>query len=399
MFGDFFFCLRAFDIPVSLDEWLSFQRALDLGLHGSSLAGFYELARMVLVKSESDFDAFDQAFLLYFKSIEPNRDLPQQIRTWLEAPIAPGELDRAAADAQYGGLDLSALRELLEERLRTQTERHDGGSHWIGTGGTSPFGNAGYNPNGFRLGGESRSRSALQVAARREYQDFRKDVTLDVRQFQMAFRRLRQLTAREDGPRDELDLDGTIRATCDNAGHLKLVFDRPRDNQVKLLLLFDSGGSMGPYAALCARLFQAAHRSSHFKGLRTYYFHNCVYERLFTTPACDRRDSDGTEQVLSDLAPDWKVIFVGDAAMAPTELLQPGGCVDYFHFNERPGIEYLRRFTGRFSHLIWLNPLAEERWERGYGSLSISLVRRELPMFPLTLAGLDAGLRRLMASR
>jgi uncharacterized protein with von Willebrand factor type A (vWA) domain len=399
MFTDFFFCLRAFGVAVSLDEWLTLQQGLDLGLHGSSLGGFYELARMTLVKSESDFDAFDQAFAFYFRGVEPVGELPEALRAWLESPITPEEWDRAAADARYAGLSLEELRAMLEDRLRRQTERHDGGSYWIGTGGTSPFGNSGYNPNGLRLGGESRSRSALQVAGSREYRDFRRDAALDVRQFQMAFRRLRQLTAREDGPKDELALDETIRATCDNAGHLKLVFTRPRDNQVKLLLLFDSGGSMSPYISLCARLFQAAHQSNHFKDLRTYYFHNCVYERLYTTPACFGRDSESTAQLIANLSPDWKVIFIGDGAMAPSELLDRGGGGGFFDRHEESGLAWLRRFTGKYSHLIWLNPLPQGSWERGFGSFTIERIRRELAMYPLTLEGLDAGLRKLMASR
>jgi uncharacterized protein with von Willebrand factor type A (vWA) domain len=399
MFTDFFYFLRARGLKVSLEEWMSLLRAMELGLHGAGLSGFYALARAVLVKSEADYDRFDQAFAEYFKDVRTFEELPREVRDWLARPIAPRPCDQEAVDRRFAGLDLDTLRRMLANRLREQRERHDGGSHWVGTGGTSPFGNSGYNPAGIRIDGEGRHASAVQVAAQRHYRDFRQDATLDMRQFQMAFRRLRRLSSREEGPRDELRLEDTIRATCDSGGKLKLVFGRSRENAVKLLLLFDSGGSMWPYAHLCGRLFQAAHQSSHFRELRTYYFHNCVYDLLFTTPDCRDRDSVGTGALLAGLSPEWKVIVVGDGAMAVSELTAPGGCIDYWRYNRQPGLWWIRRLAGEFPALVWFNPVPRDRWTCVRGWRSLELLRREISMFPLTLEGLDEGLRHLMAPR
>jgi uncharacterized protein with von Willebrand factor type A (vWA) domain len=399
VFTDFFYFLRSHGLKISISEWLTFVEALEKGLHGSSLTGFYELARMILIKSESDFDRFDQAFLEFFQGIQSYEQLPQEIMDWLSDAKKQRAFDKAAVDSLFSGLDLKEIRRMLEERIKEQDVRHDGGNYWIGTGGTSLFGHSGYNPTGIRIGGAGRNRSAIQVASRREFQDFRRDTTLSIRQFQMAFRRLRQLNSQGEGPKDELQLEKTVRSTCENAGHLKLEFDRPRNNNVRLLLLFDSGGSMWPYAQLCGRLFHAAHQSNHFKMLRIFYFHNCIYERLFTTPGCLYGDSLPTESLLNALSPEWKVIFVGDGAMALSELTEKGGSIDYYHYNEQPGLYWIRRFTSRYPHLVWLNPLSEKSWPLVYGSWSIRLLQKELPMFPLTLDGLDAGLKRLMAAR
>ena len=398
MFTDFFYFLRASGLKVSLNEWMSLMEAMHLGLHDSSLTGFYYLCRAVLVKSESDFDKFDRAFLEFFRDVKTIEDLPQELLDWLSTPIKTREYDKDEVDRRFAGLDLQRIREMLEERLKEQDERHDGGSKWVGTGGTSPFGNSGYAPIGIRVGGEGRHQNAVQVAAQRQYQDFRRDTTLDIRQFQMAFRRLRQLSSRNEGPKDELQLEPTIQATCDNAGHLKLVFDRPRTNDLKLLLLFDSGGSMWPYTQLCSQLFRAAHQSNHFKALKTYYFHNCPYETLALTPDFWRSESVDTEKLLNGLSPDWRVILVGDGAMALSELTDKGGCIDYYHYNAQPGIYYIRLLAKRFPHLVWLNPMPERSWDYIHGRSSIALLRQEVPMFPLSIDGLDRALKRLMVS-
>lgn len=399
MFTEFFYYLRACGLKISLNEWMSLLEAMRLGLHDSSLTGFYDLSRMILIKSESDFDRFDRAFLEFFKDVKSFEELPQELLDWLRTPIAPRDYDRAAVDRRFAGLDLETIRKMLEERLREQHERHDGGSKWVGTGGTSPFGNSGYAPTGIRVGGQSRHRNAVQVAASRQFRDFRRDVTLDIRQFQMAFRRLRQLSNRTDGPKDELQLDKTIRATCENAGHLKLEFDRPRINEVRLLLLFDTGGSMWPYTQLCSQLFRAAHQSNHFKELRTYYFHNCPYEVLYENERYWSGEGISTDRLVRELSPQWKVIFVGDGAMAVSELLDRGGCVDYYHYNDKPGIEWIRRFTAKFPHLVWLNPIPESSWPYAHGRTTIQLLRGEVEMFPLSLDGLDGALRKLMVKR
>lgn len=400
MFTGFFYALRRYGLDVSLNEWLTLMEALKLGLHGSQLTDFYELARCILAKSEADFDRFDLAFAEYFHDVESVQELPAEFLDWLAEAIQQREFDKDEVDARFGGgLDLEELKKMLAERLAEQTERHDGGGKWVGTGGTSPFGHGGYNPAGIRIGGPGRQRSAVQVAAERDYRDFRQDSALELRQFQMAFRKLRNLTVKGDGPKDELQLDETIQSTCDNGGFLKLEFDRPRKSDVRLLVLFDSGGSMWSYSRLCSRLFHAVHESSHFKELKTFYFHNCVYDDLFTTPNCWYQESADTKNVLQGLNASWKILFVGDGAMAPSELLNRGGSLDYYRANKEPGLTWLRRFAQKSVHTAWLNPVPQEQWEYIWGSQTIRLIRREIPMFPLTIDGLDAALHHLMAPR
>ena len=397
MFTDFFYLLRLRGLKVSPQEWQTLLRGLELNLHGSSLTGFYYLARAVLVHTEADFDRFDQVFLEYFKNVQTFEELPKELEDWLSKPIDPVEYDPAKLTNQ--GLDIETIRQMLEERIRQQTSRHDGGTHWVGTGGASPFGNSGYYPGGIRVGGEGRNRSALQVAGERNFKDFREDAVLETRQFQMAFRRLRQFSALEEGPKDELQLDDTIKETGDNAGRLRLVFGRPRRNTVKLLMLFDSGGSMWGYSSLCANLFKAVSKESKFKDLKTYYFHNCFYDYLYTTPSCHHASSVETEWVLGQLGEDYKVIVVGDGAMAPYELLSPGGCSDYYSYNKEPGIDWIEKFTRRYRKMIWLNPVRPAYWESGYGSETIRLIKNKVSMYPLTLEGLQDGLKYLMHAR
>lgn len=394
MFIDFFYALRAGGLAVSPDQWLCLMEALEKGLAGNSLMEFYYLCRNVLVSTEADYDKFDMAFAGYFQGIETVDALPEELMEWLSS----GELERDPYDRpdwarEYG---LNQLREMFRERLSEQTEKHDGGSYWIGTGGTSPMGHGGYNPAGIRVGGYSRHRSAVQVAGDRSFRDFRQDTSLDTRQFQMAFRKLRQFSTRVDCARTELDVDGTIQATCDNGGLLKLVYERPRKNTVKLLLLLDSGGSMSAYSRLVNQLFAAVHQSTHLKDLKTYYFHNCVYDQLFTNPACRRGEWVDTDWVFGNLDSEYKVIFVGDGAMSPYELLAAGGNQDWYCYNEEPGIVWLQKFSQRYKKCIWLNPIKEDRWQWTYGSRTIQDIRKAFPMFELTLDGLDAGIRRLL---
>lgn len=398
MFTDFFYLLRLHGMKVSFNEWMTLMEALEKGLHQSSLTGFYYLARAILVKTEADFDKFDGTFLEYFRDVE-QKEIPKELLDWLSKPKEQKEFSKEDVDAAFGGMSPEDIRKMLEQRLKEQTERHDGGNHWVGTGGTSLFGNSGYNPNGFRVGGESTRRSALQVAAERNYRDFREDKALEMRQFQMAFRRLRQFSTKDTGPKDVLDLDATIRETCDNAGSLSLVFGRPRKNTVKLLMLFDSGGSMWPYSQLCTQLFQSAVKSNHFKDLKVWYFHNCFYDYLYNSPSCYTYDSVNTEWVLDNIKSDYKVIVVGDASMAPYELLSKGGCNDYYHYNETPGIDWIRRVNARYEKMIWLNPTSPEYWERGYGSETVKIVKNTIPMYHLSVSGLEAGLKYLISGK
>ncbi|MEL4106603.1 VWA containing CoxE family protein [Oscillospiraceae bacterium WX1] len=397
MFTSFFYLLRAKGLKVSTQEWFALLRGLQLGLHRSSLTGFYYLARATLVKTEADFDAFDLAFIEYFEGIKSYDDLPEDLLNWLSIS-GDGDFD-ADAFADLPQLDLEALRQKLEGRTEEEHESHDGDSMFLGTGGASPFGNSGDKPGGIRIGGVSKRQSALQVAGARRYLDFREDNVLEDRQFQMAFRSLRQFSANEDGPKDELKLEETISETSENAGRLKLVFGRPRRNSVKLLVLFDSGGSMLSYAKLCGSLFQAANKSNHFKDLKTYYFHNCFYDRLYTTPACTEAHSVETEWVLQNLKSDYRVIVVGDAAMAPTELLRPGGAIDNRHPNQEPGIEWIRRFRKKFDKMIWLNPVEQATLDEERGSMTMRRIKEEVPMYHLSVGGLQAGLKSLIAAR
>lgn len=395
MFLEFFYLLRAKGLDVSINEWMTLIEALDKGLADSSLTGFYNLCRSILIKTEADYDKFDAVFAEYFKGIETPEELPEEFWDWLNESDRERALDDLG-DVQNFPKELEELLQMFQDRIKEQKEKHDGGNYWIGTGGTSPLGRGGYNPAGIRVGGTSRHRSAVQVAGERKFRDFRQDTILDIRQFQMAFRKLRQYSSRVEGEKTELDIDSTIDETCENAGMLKIVYDKPRKNTVKLLLLIDSDGSMLPYSRLCNRLFQAVSKSNHFKDLRVYYFHNCIYDHLYTTPYCRRGDWIETDWVLRNLDGEYKVIFVGDAAMAPSELFRRGGNSYIGLWNEEPGMMWLNKFKRRYKKLIWLNPIEKESWPWAYGAQTIEAVGGVFPMFELTLDGLDAGIKKLL---
>ncbi len=394
MFIEFFYLLRSRGLGVSLDQWLCLMDALDKGLAMNSLLEFYYLCRNVLVKSETDYDEFDMAFAEYFQGIESSAEIPEELWKWL----SEGELTRDMEDRPdwVREYEYDELMEMFRERLSEQTEKHDGGNYWIGTGGTSAMGHGGYNPAGIRVGGSGRHKSAVKVAGQRDFRDFRQDQVLDSRQFQMAFRKLRQFSTRVDEAKTELDVDATIDATCNNAGLLKLVYEKPRKNTVKLLLLIDAGGSMAPYSRLCNQLFQAVHQSTHLKDLKTYYFHNCIYDYLFTTPGCRHGEWVETDWIFANLDSDYKVIFVGDAAMSPYELVLRGGNQDWGMYNEEPGLHWLEKFRQRYKKCIWLNPMKEERWKWARGAKTIAMVGDVFPMFELTLDGLDKGIQKLL---
>ena len=352
MFTAFFYLLRQRGLAVSINEWLTLLEALEKGLHRSSLTGFYHLCRALLVKNEADFDRFDQVFLEFFKDVPFSGELPPELLDWLNHPSE--DLRRTIEELQSLGFPDETLEELLrmlEERLKEQTEEHNGGNYWVGTQGRSPFGNSGWHPNGIRIGGQSRHRTAMSVAGDRRFRDFRKDDTLDPRQFQLAFRLLRQLSVQASSGEKEVDVDATIRDTCDNAGSLRIRYRKPRKNAIKVLLLMDSGGSMEYYSTLCATLFQAATKSNHFKELHTFYFHNCVYSELYTQPSLRYDSAVATEWVLQNFDSSYKVIIVGDAAMNPYELNAP----TYNWRNgayERPGLEWLQRLQSHFPYLV-----------------------------------------------
>jgi len=395
MFLDFFYLLRARGLDISLDEWLSLVEALDKGLCGSSLVNFYNLCRSILIKSESDYDKFDTVFAEYFQGIESEEDLPEEFWKWLNEDVRVRDInDKKMLDDFL--LELEELVQRFKERMAEQKERHDGGNYWIGTGGTSTMGHSGYHQRGIRVGGESRHKTAVQIAGERNFRDFRQDNVLDIRNFQMAFRKLRQFSSRIDSEKTELDIDETIDETCNNAGNLKLVFNKPRKNTVKLLILFDSDGSMLPYSDMCNRLFQAVSKSNHFKDLKVYYFHNCVYNYLYTTPRCKKGEWVETNWALGALSSEYKVIFIGDGAMAPSELLRKGGNAVIGLYNEEPGIEWLGRFKKKYKKAIWLNPIRERDWDYMYGSHTVKQIKELFPMFELTIDGLEKGIKKLL---
>lgn len=395
MFLEFFYLLRARGLEVSINEWMTLVEALDKGLARSSLTGFYHLCRSILIKSESEYDKLDGVFAEYFQGIETPEDLPEEFWKWLSQDERERALDDKG-DGEDFHRELDELLKMFRERIQEQKEKHDGGNYWIGTGGTSTMGRGGYNSQGIRVGGEGRHKSAVQVAGERNFKDFRQDTILDIRQFQMAFRKLRQYSSRVEGEKTELDIDKTIDETCENAGMLKIVYDKPRKNTVKLLLLIDSDGSMLPYSQLCNRLFQAVSKSNHFKDLKIYYFHNCIYDNLYNTPYCKRGDWVETDWVLNTLDSEYKVIFVGDAAMAPSELYRKGGNAVIGLWNKELGIQWLQKFKRRYKKQIWLNPIEKASWEWTYGAQTIQAIGEVFPMFELTLDGLEAGIKKLL---
>lgn len=386
MFLDLFYTLRTLKVPVSITEWMTLVQALDQGYAKSSLTSFYYLSRALLIKSESYYDQFDQAFAHIFRGAQMPDDIRQEILDWLSDPENRLELPEEEL-AKLKKMDLEELRRELEKRLAEQDERHDGGGRWIGTGGTSPFGHSGANPAGIRIGGPGGGGMAVQIAAERRFKNYRTDVTLDVRQIKLALKKLRRFA--KEGP-EELDLDETIDETCKNGGDIELVFTRERKNTVKVLLIMDSGGSMNPYSRLVDRLFSASHQMTHFKDMQGYYFHNCVYQEVYK----DMYNSESipTGSLLHNLGQEYKVIFVGDAFMSPSELLSVGGAIDYYYHNEKPGIDWLERIADHFRYCVWLNPMPERAWMHP----TISTIRKIFPMFPLTLDGLGDAVRALM---
>jgi uncharacterized protein with von Willebrand factor type A (vWA) domain len=398
MFLSFFYLLRARGLNPSAGEWMVLMQALDKGLAKPDLLSFYYLCRSILVTSESDYDKFDLAFLEFFEGVAASEDLNDQFIKWLtENRLMLDEERRLLEESIEHSLE--ELWRLFEERKREQKERHDGGSHWIGTGGTSPFGNSGYAKSGILAGGPGGQGRALQVAGERNFRDFRKDRIIDIRQFQTAFRKLRQYSSRVDSAKTELDIDETVEKTSDNAGRLTLSYEKPRRNTIKLLVMFDTGGSMLPYSRITSKLFSAVAGSDHFKDLQFYYFHNCVYDKLYTDPRARRGEWVDTEYALHRLDSDYRLILVGDASMAPSELTLRGGNTLIGLYNEIPGIDWLRTLRKHYEKSIWLNPVSEEYWTRAYGSVSIELVREIFPMYELSVDGLEAGIKKLLVSR
>lgn len=391
MFIGFFFYLRARGLKVSVHEWLDVQRALASGLENSSLDGFYSLCRALAVKREAQYDLFDQCFAEYFKGVAQTAPITDELLRWLADAIDRHQLTDEQKRA-LESLDLDTLRRMFEERLKEQKEQHDGGSHWVGRGGTSPFGHSGYHPSGVSLGQERGSGLAMQVATQRRYRSLRQDQILDTRQFSLALKKLRSLTRDQD--HSELDVEASVRETARNLGELELRWRAPRSNSLRLMLLIDVGGSMDVHAALCERLFSAAASLNHFREFRCYAFHNCIYDELVETSGLRREVS--TKEVLAGTDSNWYVLVVGDATMHPAELLAVGGRIDYYGYNREPGMTWLKRLKEHYPRSAWLNPTPKEYWQQP----SIQLVRQVFSeMVPLSLDGLDEAIFGLLRTR
>jgi uncharacterized protein len=393
MFLDLFYGLREEGVPVALQEWMAFLEALKRGLHGSSLLRFYHLGRACLVKSETYFDAFDRVFARVFKGVEGELDITDEVLEWLRDPknfreLSPEEL------AALERLSADELMQRFLETLAEQTERHDGGGRWIGTGGRSPYGHGGQHPTGIRVGGQGGRRSAMKVAEQRRFKDYRTDVTLDVRHMRVALRRLRQLT--RTGLATELDLDETIDQTCRNAGEIDLVFRPPRKNDVRLLLLMDVGGTMDPYYEPMSQLLTALHEERGLRELQPYYFHNCIYDHVYNRARLLRADAVPTGDLLRRLDDRWKLAVVGDAAMHPAELLEPHGGINPHNTSPTPGVVWLQRLAAHFDRAVWINPDEHELWDHSH---TARLIRRLFPMFHLSVDGLAEAVQALVGAR
>nr|WP_274620143.1 VWA domain-containing protein [Herbaspirillum sp. C7C2] len=384
---DFFYTVKQAGVPASIKEFLTLLEAMDRQVIHPSLDEFYYLARLTLVKDEAHFDKFDRAFGTYFKGVETifekRPDIPLE---WLVKQLQRDLTPEQKAAIEKFGYDklMDRLKQLLEE----QKERHEGGSKWIGTGGVSPFGHGGFNPEGIRIGGKGGQRSAVKVWEERQYQDYDGERELGTRNIKVALRRLRRF-ARE-GLDEELALDDTIRATASNAGYLDIRMQPERKNKIKVLMLFDVGGSMDDHIARTEELFSAAR--TEFKNMEFFYFHNCVYDYLWKNNRRRHAERFPTWDVLRKYTPDTKLIFVGDATMSPYEIVQPGGAVEYN--NAEAGADWLQRFTAAFPHFVWLNPEPEGLWQYRQ---SIALIRQLMNerMFPLTMDGLERAMRLL----
>ncbi|AME00366.1 hypothetical protein A9Z64_03545 [Moraxella osloensis] len=387
MFINLFYTLRTYGVPVSTRELLDLYALLETGIVFADREQFYELIRLCMVKDEKYFDKFDRAMADYFDGID-TLDIDELMaklgnipKEWLELKLDPNNLTEAQRRLlkKYGSLE--ALMQALEERLKEQKERHQGGNKWVGTGGSSPFGAYGDHPEGVRVGGESRKRSAVKVWEQRKYRDLDTDNQLETRSMQMALRKLRKFA--RDGAADELDIGSTIKKTAQK-GMLDVQLRPERRNRVKVLMLFDIGGSMDSYIEACERLFAAA--KNEFKTLEFFYFHNCVYEYVWTENARRNASAVPTLDVLHKYGSDYRVIFVGDAAMSPYELLSVGGSVEYM--SQDTGQAWLKRITNHFDKVAWLNPETPSFWQY---TQTIGLIKDIMQghMYPMTLHGIE----------
>ena len=391
MLINFFMTLKEERLPVSFTELFTLLECLKRNIIFGNVDDFYHLSRLCLIKDEKNFDKFDRAFAKYFENVEildelSSHEIPNEwLRKQLESLLTDDEKAKIEA---LGGLD--KLMEEFKKRMEEQTKRHQGGNKWVGTGGTSPFGAYGYNPEGIRIGQqEGRSGRAVKVWDRRNYRDLDDSVELGTRNLKLALRRLRKFA--RTGTAEELDLDNTISSTAKNAGLLDIKMIPERHNAVKVLLFFDVGGSMDPHVKTCEELFSAAR--SEFKHLKYYYFHNFLYESVWTKSHRRHAETTPIFEVMNKYSKDYKVIFVGDATMAPYEITHTGGSIE--HYNEEAGATWMKRMSESFDNMVWINPTPKDYWEHSY---SIEIVKElmENKMFPLTVKGLEGAMGSLL---
>ena len=387
----FFMTLKEERLPVSFTELFTLLECLKKNIIFGNVDDFYHLSRLCLIKDEKNFDKFDRAFAKYFENVEildelSSHEIPNEwLRKQLESMLTDEEKAKIEA---LGGLD--KLMEEFKKRMEEQKKRHQGGNKWVGTGGTSPFGAYGYNPEGIRIGQqEGRSGRAVKVWDRRNYRDLDDSVELGTRNLKLALRRLRKFA--RTGTAEELDLDDTISSTAKNAGLLDIKMIPERHNAVKVLLFFDVGGSMDPHVKTCEELFSAAR--SEFKHLKYYYFHNFLYESVWTKSHRRHAETTPIFEVMNKYSKDYKVIFVGDATMAPYEITHTGGSIE--HYNEEAGATWMKRMSESFDNMVWINPTPKDYWEHSY---SIEIVKELLEdkMFPLTVKGLEGAMGSLL---
>ena len=389
MLTNFFYAMKNAGVPVSIKEFLILLEALQEHLAFGSIDDFYVLARTCLVKDEKFFDRFDQAFSRYFRDMQTVDDVIAAIipDEWLRQEFEKSLTEEEKKQIQsLGGLE--KLIEAFKQRLAEQKERHAGGNKWIGTGGTSPFGHSGYNPEGVRVGGEGKNQRAVKVWEQRQYRNLDDSTELGSRNIKVALKRLRKFA--RQGAEEELDIDDTIRATARNAGLLDIRMVPERHNAVKVLMFFDIGGSMDPHIQMCEELFSAVR--TELKHLEYFYFHNFIYDFVWKNNVRRFTEKTQTIDVMHKYASDYKVIFVGDASMAPYEITHIGGNIEYH--NEEAGAVWMQRIAETYPKLVWLNPMPEDYWPR---TQSIKIVRDlvENRMFPLTIAGIDQAMSYL----
>ena len=386
MLINLFNTLKDTGVPCTLRELLDLLTALDKRLVFANTDEFYFLSRAILVKDEKNYDKFDRAFDIYFKGLETLDDVIQALipDEWLrkefEKFLTPEELEKIKS---MGGLE--KLLEEFKKRLEEQKERHEGGDKWVGTGGTSPYGNSGMNPEGIRVDGEGKEGKAVKVWQKRDFKNLDDSIELGTRNIKIALRRLRKFV--RESHNEEFDLDGTVKSTAKNAGLLDIKMVPEKANAVKVIVLFDVGGSMDPHVKICEELFSAC--KTEFKNLEYFYFHNFIYETVWKDNRRRHNERIETTELFQKYSQDYKIIFIGDATMAPYEITNAGGSIE--HWNEEPGSLWMKKFYSNFEKLIWLNPVPQDHWDYS-ASIELSRTLIDDQMFPLTIKGLEDGM-------